>query len=44
MLRSTKKPVVLGVNKIDSPQREMDVYEFYNLALAIPSRFRLQML
>ena len=26
LLRSTKKPVILAVNKIDSPQRAMDVY------------------
>ncbi len=36
LLRGTKKPVVLAVNKIDSPQREMDVYEFYNLGLGDP--------
>ena len=36
LLRSTKKPVILAVNKIDSPQRAMDVYEFYNLGLGDP--------
>ena len=28
ILRNTKKPVILGVNKIDSPQLEMNIYEF----------------
>ena len=36
VLRRTKKPIVLGVNKIDSPQREVDIYEFYNLGLGDP--------
>lgn len=36
LLRTTKKPVILGVNKIDSSQREMDIYEFYNLGLGDP--------
>ncbi|MFA6848938.1 MAG: ribosome biogenesis GTPase Der [Selenomonadaceae bacterium] len=36
ILRTTKKPVVLAVNKIDSPNREMDMYEFYNLGLGEP--------
>ena len=36
LLRQTKKPVVLGVNKIDSPQRAADIYEFYNLGLGDP--------
>lgn len=36
ILRSTKKPVILGVNKIDSPQLEMNIYEFYNLGLGDP--------
>jgi GTP-binding protein len=36
ILRTTKKPVVLAVNKIDSPSREMDMYEFYNLGLGEP--------
>ena len=36
LLRSTKKPVVLGVNKIDSPQLEVNAYEFYNLGLGDP--------
>ena len=36
LLRQTKKPVVLGVNKIDSPQRAADIYEFYSLGLGDP--------
>ena len=36
LLRTTKKPVVLAVNKIDSPRQESDVYEFYNLGLGDP--------
>ena len=36
VLRGTKKPVVLAVNKVDSPQHEMDIYEFYNLGLGDP--------
>ncbi|WP_298592889.1 ribosome biogenesis GTPase Der [uncultured Mitsuokella sp.] len=36
LLRQTKKPVVLGVNKIDSPQRAVDIYEFCNLGLGDP--------
>lgn len=36
LLRAAKKPVILAVNKIDSPKQEMDVYEFYNLGLGDP--------
>ncbi len=36
MLHNTKKPVVLAVNKVDSPQREADIYEFYSLGLGDP--------
>lgn len=36
ILRTTKKPIVLGVNKIDTPQQEIDVYEFYNLGIGEP--------
>ena len=37
MLRRSKKPVVLCVNKADSPVRDMpDVYEFYNLGIGAP--------
>ena len=36
ILRSTRKPVIVAVNKIDSPKQHMDVYEFYNLGLGDP--------
>ena len=36
MLRGAKKPVVLAVNKVDSPKQEGDVYEFYSLGLGDP--------
>ena len=36
LLRTTKKPVVLAVNKIDAPNREADCYEFYNLGIGEP--------
>ena len=37
MLRRSKKPVVLVVNKVDSMQKYMmDVYEFYNLGIGEP--------
>lgn len=36
LLRTTKKPVVLAVNKIDDPKQENDIYEFYNLGLGEP--------
>ena len=36
ILRGTKKPVILAVNKADSPKQEMDSYEFYNLGLGEP--------
>jgi len=36
ILRSTRKPVILAVNKVDSPKSEMDVYEFYKLGLGDP--------
>ena len=37
MLRRSKKPVVLAVNKVDSFKKfENDVYEFYNLAMGDP--------
>ncbi len=37
MLRNTRKPVILAVNKIDTPKQELDVYEFYNLGLGEPT-------
>lgn len=36
MLRRTGKPVILAVNKVDSANQEMDVYEFYQLGLGDP--------
>ena len=36
MLRKSKKPVVLGVNKIDAPKFEEAMYEFYSLGLGVP--------
>lgn len=37
MLRRSKKPIVLCVNKVDSFQKfQYDVYEFYNLGLGEP--------
>lgn len=37
MLRKTRKPVVLVVNKVDNMKQEnFDVYEFYNLGLGEP--------
>lgn len=37
MLRRSRKPVVLVVNKVDNFDRQMmDVYEFYNLGIGEP--------
>ncbi len=36
ILRGSKKPVIVAVNKIDSVQLEADTYEFYNLGLGDP--------
>lgn len=36
LLRRTKKPVILGVNKIDSFDREALIYDFYSLGLGDP--------
>ena len=37
MLRRSRKPVVLTVNKVDRPEAmEADVYEFYNLGIGDP--------
>ena len=37
MLRRSKKPVILTVNKVDRfDQQSMDVYEFYNLGIGDP--------
>ncbi len=36
MLRRTKKPIVLAVNKIDTPNEEQNILEFYGLGLGDP--------
>lgn len=36
ILRNTRKPVLLVVNKVDSPKDEANIYEFYNLGLGDP--------
>lgn len=36
ILRKSGKPIVLAVNKADSPNQEMQVFEFYNLGLGDP--------
>ena len=36
LLRRTKKPIVLAVNKIDEPQEESNASEFYGLGLGDP--------
>ncbi len=37
MLRKSRKPIVLAVNKVDSfKAQQMDVYEFYNLGIGEP--------
>ena len=37
MLRKSRKPVVLAVNKVDNPAKfGNDVYEFYNLGIGDP--------
>ncbi|MFC1693002.1 ribosome biogenesis GTPase Der, partial [Candidatus Latescibacterota bacterium] len=36
VLIKSKKPVVLGVNKVDGARDESDIYEFYNLGLGNP--------
>ena len=36
MLRQSKKPVVLAVNKADTPKQEPEAYEFYNLGIGEP--------
>ena len=36
LLRKSKKPIVLAVNKADSSKHELGVYEFYNLGLGDP--------
>lgn len=36
MLRKVDKPIVLCVNKLDSVEEEVNLYEFYNLAIGDP--------
>ncbi|MBQ5758628.1 MAG: ribosome biogenesis GTPase Der [Schwartzia sp.] len=33
ILRRTKKPIILAVNKIDTQKQQDDIYDFYNLGL-----------
>lgn len=36
ILRNTRKPVILAVNKVDNMKNENDIYEFYNLGVGDP--------
>lgn len=36
LLRQSKKPVVLAVNKADTAKQEAEIYEFYNLGIGEP--------
>ena len=36
MLRQSRKPVVLAVNKADTPKQEAEAYEFYKLGIGEP--------
>lgn len=36
MLRQSKKPIVLAINKADSPKQEMEIFEFYDLGIGEP--------
>jgi len=36
ILRNTRKPVILTVNKMDSSKNAYDIYDFYNLGLGEP--------
>ena len=36
MLRQSKKPIVLAINKADSPKQEMEIFEYYNLGIGEP--------
>ena len=36
MLRQSKKPIVLAINKADSPKQEMEIFEIYNLGIGEP--------
>lgn len=36
LLRRSKKPIVLAINKTDSSKQELNVYDFYNLGIGDP--------
>jgi len=36
ILRNTRKPVIIAVNKVDNMRKENEIYEFYNLGLGDP--------
>lgn len=36
LLRQSKKPIVLAINKADSPKQELEIFEFYNLGIGEP--------
>ena len=36
ILRRSQKPIVLVINKADSPKQEMGIFEFYNLGIGEP--------
>ena len=36
LIRMAQKPVVLAVNKADTPTQELEAYEFYNLGIGEP--------
>ena len=36
LLRQSRKPVILAVNKADTPKQEVEAYEFYNLGIGEP--------
>ncbi|WP_071142887.1 ribosome biogenesis GTPase Der [Acidaminococcus timonensis] len=36
LLRQSRKPVILAVNKADTPKQEAEAYEFYNLGIGEP--------
>lgn len=41
ILRRSKTPVILAVNKMDNPAKDEAIYEFYNLGLGDPGRYPL---
>lgn len=36
ILRTSRKPILLAVNKVDNPKASNEIYEFYNLGLGDP--------